>query len=249
MKFVVLTIFPEIFAGFLNESIIGRAIEDEKIEVNIIDIRDFSKDKHKNVDDRPYGGGAGMVMKPEPLFDAVFFARSKYPNAKVIAMSPGGETYSQATAQKFSSFNELIIVCGRYEGIDQRFFDLCCDLEISLGDYVLTGGEIPAMSVIDSVSRLVPGVLGSSESAQEESFQSGRLEYPHYTRPYEFRGEKVPEILLSGNHGEIEKWRKTVSLVKTLKKRPDLFFSNPVTEEEEKILSGTIRRLEDFVRK
>jgi len=249
MKFAVLTIFPEIFAGFLSESIIGRAIEDGKIEAAVIDIRDFSKDKHRNVDDRPYGGGAGMVMKPEPLFEAVSFARAKYPDAKVAVMSPGGEKYTQKKADELSLLKELIIVCGRYEGIDQRFIEHYCDMEISVGDYVLTGGEIPAMAVIDSVARLVPGVLGCCESAEEESFQSGRLEYPHYTRPFKFRGQEVPEVLLSGNHGEIRKWRKTVSLIKTLKKRPDLLFSNPVTEEEEKILSGTIRRLEDFVRK
>jgi tRNA (guanine37-N1)-methyltransferase len=249
MKFAVLTIFPEIFDGFFKESIIGRAIEDGKIEAEVIDIRDFTKDRHKNLDDRPYGGGAGMVMKPEPLFDAVLYTRAKYPDAKVALMSPGGEKYTQAKAEKLSLLDELIIVCGRYEGIDQRFFELCCDMEISIGDYVLTGGEIPAMTVIDSVSRLIPGVLGCSESAEDESFQSGRLEYPHYTRPFKFRGHDVPEILLSGNHGEIRKWRKAVSLVKTLKNRPDLFFSNPLTDEEEKILSGTIRRLEDFVRK
>ncbi|MGE4518300.1 MAG: tRNA (guanosine(37)-N1)-methyltransferase TrmD [Desulfobacteraceae bacterium] len=249
MKFAVLTIFPEMFSGFLRESIIGRAVEDGKIEVDIIDIRDFTQDRHKNVDDRPYGGGAGMVMKPEPLFEAVSSVREKYPEAKVAVMSPGGEKYTQKTAEELSLSKELIIVCGRYEGIDQRFIELCCDIEISVGDYVLTGGEIPAMAVIDSAARLVPGVLGCCESAEEESFQSGRLEYPHYTRPFKFRGCKVPEILLSGNHGEIRKWRKTLSLQKTLKKRPDLLFSNPLTEEEEKILSGTIRRLEDFVRK
>eukprot|EP00828_Plagiopyla_frontata_P029129 TRINITY_DN37682_c0_g1_i1.p1 TRINITY_DN37682_c0_g1~~TRINITY_DN37682_c0_g1_i1.p1 ORF type:complete len:247 (-),score=27.20 TRINITY_DN37682_c0_g1_i1:114-854(-) len=243
MKFAVLTIFPDIFDGFLKESIIGRAIEEGKIEADVIDIRRFSKDRHKNVDDRPYGGGAGMVMKPEPLFEAVSFARIKYPDAKVAVMSPGGERYTQNTAGRLSFFKELIIVCGRYEGIDERFIELCCDFEISVGDFVLTGGEIPAMAVIDSVARLVPGVLGSSESAEEESFQSGRLEYPHYTRPFKFRGHEVPEILLSGNHGEIRKWRRAVSLVKTLKKRPDLLFSDPLTEEEEKTLSGTILSL------
>ncbi|MDY0133098.1 MAG: tRNA (guanosine(37)-N1)-methyltransferase TrmD [Desulforegulaceae bacterium] len=249
MKFAVLTIFPEIFSGFLKESIIGRAIEDGKIEVSIIDIRDFAKDKHKNVDDRPYGGGAGMVMKVEPLFESVEFAKTKYPGAKVAVMSPGGKKYTQKIAEELSFLDELIIVCGRYEGIDQRFIELCCDMEISSGDYVLTGGEIPAMAIIDSVGRLIPGVLGCGESVQEESFQSGRLEYPHYTRPFKFRGREVPKVLLSGNHGEIKKWRKTVSFVKTLNKRPDLLFSNPVSEEEKKILSGTIRRLEDFVGK
>ena len=249
MKFSVLTIFPEIFSGFLNESIIGRAVEGEQIEVELLDIRLFCKDKHKNVDDRPYGGGAGMVMKPEPLSDAILFAKKNNKNAKVAAMTPQGKPFTQKKAVSLSKEDELILVCGRYEGIDERVFDLYVDEEISIGDYVLTGGEIPAMVVIDAVTRLIPGVLGCSDSAGEESFSEGRIEYPHYTRPYDFKGIKVPDILLSGNHGEVEKWRRTASLLRTLDKRPDMLLTDPVSEEEKKILSLLFGRLEDFVRK
>ncbi|MGM0419072.1 MAG: tRNA (guanosine(37)-N1)-methyltransferase TrmD [Thermodesulfobacteriota bacterium] len=234
MKFSVLTIFPEMFSGFLKESIIGRAVHDEKIEISLVDIRDFSKDKHKNVDDRPYGGGAGMVMKPEPLFEAVESVRKKKLHAKVVVLTPQGDVFSQKKAEKLSLEQELILVCGRYEGIDERFYELCADEQISVGDYVLTGGEIPAMAVIDSVARLVPGVLGCSDSVDEESFTQGRLEYPHYTRPYDFKGLKVPDVLLSGNHQEVEKWRMKTSFLRTLRKRPDLIVKYPATAEEKK---------------
>lgn len=249
MHFSILTIFPEIFSGFLNESIIGRALEDNKIDVDLIDIRRFSKNKHKNVDDRPYGGGAGMVMTPQPLSDAIISAKKRNKKAKVIAMTPQGEPFTQKKAGSYAEGEDLIILCGRYEGIDERVFDLYVDEEVSIGDYVLTGGEIPAMAVVDAVTRLIPGVLGCGDSAEDESFSDGRIEYPHYTRPYEFKGIKVPDVLLSGNHGEVEKWRRASSLLRTLKKRPDMFLNHPASDDEKKILSELFGRLEDFVRK
>ena len=218
MKFDVLTLFPEMFE-ILNQSIIGKAIEKELIDINLINIRDFSKDKHKKVDDTPYGGGAGMVMKPDVVYDA--YQSIKDRNAKVIYMSPQGKPLNQKKVEELSKENHLIILCGHYEGIDQRVLDKIVDEEISIGDYVLTGGEIPAIVLIDSVSRYVEGVL-KEESIKEESFSNGLLEYPQYTRPEIFEGMKVPEILLSGHHENIEKWRKEKSLEMTKKKRPDI---------------------------
>lgn len=219
MKFDVLTLFPEMF-DTLNQSIIGRAREKNLIDINFINIRDFSKDKHKKVDDTPYGGGAGMVMKADVVYDAYNSIQDKE-NAKVIYMTPQGKTLNQKMVESLSKENHLIILCGHYEGIDQRVIDKIVDEEISIGDYVLTGGEIPAMVLIDSVSRYNEGVL-STESIDEESFSNGLLEYPQYTRPEVFEGEKVPEILLSGNHQNIAKWRKEKSIEITKQKRPDL---------------------------
>ena len=218
MKFDVLTLFPEMFE-ILNQSIIGKAIEKKLIDINLINIRDFSKDKHKKVDDTPYGGGAGMVMKPDVVYDAYKSINDK--NAKVIYMSPQGKELNQKKVEELSKESHLIILCGHYEGIDQRVLDKIVDEEISIGDYVLTGGEIPAMVLIDSVSRYVKGVL-KEESIKEESFSNGLLEYPQYTRPEEFEGMKVPEVLLSGHHENIDKWRKEKSLEITKKKRPDI---------------------------
>ena len=218
MKFDVLTLFPEMFE-ILNQSIIGKAIEKDLIDINLINIRDFSKDKHKKVDDTPYGGGAGMVMKPDVVYDA--YQSIKDRNAKVIYMSPQGKPLNQKKVEELSKENHLIILCGHYEGIDQRVLDKIVDEEISIGDYVLTGGEIPAMVLIDSVSRYVEGVL-KEDSIKEESFSNGLLEYPQYTRPEVFEGMKVPEVLLSGHHENIEKWRKDKSLEITKKKRPEL---------------------------
>ncbi len=247
MNFSVLTIFPAMFDAFVKESITGRAVNDGIVKINLVDIRDYTKDRHKRVDDRPYGGGAGMVMKPEPLSFAVESVKKK--DSRVIALTPQGKTFSQRKAASLSMEKDIILVCGRYEGIDERFYDFYVDEEISIGDYILTGGEIPAMVLMDCVIRLLPGVLGCSESPEDESFSQGRIEYPHYTRPYEFKGVSVPDILLSGNHGAVSMWRKTASLIRTLNKRPDLFFSYPETEDEKKILSGLLRRLEDFDRK
>ena len=219
MHFDVLTLFPEMFSC-LNESIIGRAKKNKQIDINLVNIRDFSENKHNKVDDTPYGGGAGMVMMPDVVYRAYESLNNK-DNAKVIYMSPQGKTLDQKKVVELSKEDHLIILCGHYEGIDQRVLDKIVDEEISIGDYVLTGGELPAMVLIDSVSRYVEGVL-SKDSIKEESFSNGLLEYPQYTRPEVFEGMKVPDILLSGNHQEIDKWRKEQSLEITKKKRPDL---------------------------
>lgn len=218
MKFSVLTLFPDMFSP-LKESIIGKAIEDKKIELNLINIRDFSKDKHKKVDDTPYGGGAGMVMKADVVYDA--YEHIKDENAKVIFLSPQGKTLNQNKVKELATEEHIILLCGHYEGIDQRVIDEIVDEEISIGDYVLTGGELPAMVLIDSVSRYVEGVL-SKDSIKEESFTNNLLEYPQYTRPEIFHGIKVPEVLLSGHHENIKKWREEQSLKNTLQKRPNL---------------------------
>jgi len=218
MKFDILTLFPEMFIS-LKESIIGRAVEKNLININLINIRDFSKDKHKKVDDTPYGGGAGMVIKPDVVYDA--YESVKEENAKVIYMSPKGKTLNQEKVKQLSKEKHLIIICGHYEGIDQRVLDEIVDEEISIGDYVLTGGEIPAMVLVDSVSRYVEGVL-SKDSTSEESFSKDLLEYPQYTRPEEFRGKRVPDVLISGHHENIKKWREEKALEITQKNRPDL---------------------------
>ena len=220
MKFDVLTLFPEMFNS-LNESILGRAIEKDLININLINIRDFSKDKHKNVDDTPYGGGAGMVIRPDVVYDS--YNSVKAEGAKVIYMSPQGKVLNQNKVVELSKEKHLILLCGHYEGIDQRVLDEIVDEEISIGDYVLTGGEIPAMVLIDSVSRYVEGVI-SEESTSEESFsnENNLLEYPQYTRPEVFNGVKVPEVLISGHHENIRKWREEQALQITKKKRPEL---------------------------
>lgn len=218
MKFDVLTLFPEMF-DTLKQSIIGKAIEKDLIDINLVNIRDFSKDKHKKVDDTPYGGGAGMVIRPDVVYDSYQSVKSE--NAKVIYMSPQGKVLNQKKVVELSKEKHLIILCGHYEGIDQRVLDEIVDEEISIGDYVLTGGELPAMVLIDSVSRYVEGVI-SEDSTSEESFSNNLLEYPQYTRPEVFNGEKVPEVLLSGHHENIRKWREEKALEITKNKRPDL---------------------------
>ena len=218
MKFDILTLFPEMFEG-IKQSIIGKAIEKNLVEINLVNIRDFSKDKHKKVDDTPYGGGAGMVMRPDVVYDA--YSSVKSDNAKVIYLSPKGKTLNQEKVKELSGENHIILLCGHYEGIDQRVLDEIVDEEISIGDYVLTGGEIPAMVVIDSVSRYVDGVI-TKESVEEESFSNGLLEYPQYTRPEIFLDKRVPEVLLSGHHENIKKWREEQSLEITRRNRPDL---------------------------
>ena len=226
MRFDILTLFPEAFESFRQTSIIGRAIESQKIEINTFDIRDFSKDKHNKVDDIPYGGGAGMVMSCQPLFDCIEHVKNlETDNAPVIFVTPHGKTFNQKIAEEFAqndSFTRIILLCGHYEGIDQRVRDALVDQELSLGNFVLTGGELPAQVFIDAVARLLPGVIGKEASHQEESFSEtlGRdcAEYPHYTRPEEFRGLKVPEILLSGHHAKIESWRRSQCQDKSNKK-------------------------------
>ncbi len=219
MKIDVLTLFPKMFDGFLNESIIKRAIDNKKTEVNIHNIRDYSTDKHKKVDDTPYGGGAGMVLMCQPIFDAVKDLRTK--KSKVILMTPQGVMHDQKLAYTLKDSEHLIFICGHYEGFDERIRSLA-DLEISIGDYVLTGGELPSMVVMDSVIRLIDGVI-DDESHQKDSFADGLLDYPTYTKPQNYEGMEVPEILLSGHHKKIEKWRQTERIIKTLEKRPDLF--------------------------
>lgn len=219
MKFDILTLFPQMFEP-IKQSVIGRAIENKVIDINLVNIRDFSKNKHKKVDDTPYGGGAGMIIRPDVVYDA--YKSVKTEDAKVIYLSPKGKTLNQKKVEYLSKQKHLILLCGHYEGIDQRVLDKIVDEEISIGDYILTGGEIPAMVLIDSISRYVPGVL-NKESIQEESFSKGLLEYPQYTRPEIFEGERVPEILLSGHHQKIETWRHEKSLELTKNKRPDLY--------------------------
>ncbi|MBR2871668.1 MAG: tRNA (guanosine(37)-N1)-methyltransferase TrmD [Clostridia bacterium] len=219
MKIDVLTLFPEMFTP-LKTSIIGRAVESGKLELNIVDIRDYTLDKHRKCDDTPFGGGAGMVMMPQPIADAIL-AVDKDHTAKRIYLSPKGRTLSQSVVREYCKCDHLLLLCGHYEGIDQRVLDLFIDEELSLGDFVLTGGEIPAMATVDAVARYVDGVI-NSESLEQESFASGILEYPHYTRPQEFMGLKVPEVLVSGNHAKIDEWRQQKALEITKKNRPDL---------------------------
>ncbi len=232
MKFDVLTLFPEMFEP-LKHSIIERASKQNLIDINLINIRDFSKDKHKKVDDTPYGGGAGMVVRADVVYDA--YQSVKDESAKVIYLSPQGKKLNQAKVQELSKEKHLILLCGHYEGIDQRVLDEIVDEEISIGDYVLTGGELPAMVLIDSVSRYVEGVL-STDSTKEESFSQGLLEYSQYTRPEEFLGKTVPEVLTSGNHQKINEWRRKSSLVNTFLKRPELLSQEDIREAE-KIIS------------
>lgn len=221
MRIDILTLFPNSFAP-IKESILERAKESGKLEINIINIRDYSTDKHKKCDDYTFGGGPGMLMMPQPIFDAIT-SIDGYEDAYKIYLSPRGTVFSQSKSISLSKKDHLILLCGHYEGVDQRVLDTLIDEEISIGDYILTGGEIPAMVVLDSVSRLVDGVLGSEESAEIESFSDGLLEYPQYTRPSNFRGMEVPEILLSGHHKNIEDWRKNESIKITKERRPDLW--------------------------
>ena len=232
MRFDVLTLFPEMFEP-LKHSIIERASKQNLININLVNIRDFSKDKHKKVDDTPYGGGAGMVVRPDVVYDA--YESVKTENSKVIFLSPQGKKLDQKKVQSLAKESNLILLCGHYEGIDQRVLDEIVDEEISIGDYVLTGGELPAMVLIDAVSRYVDGVL-SKDSTKEESFSQGYLEYNQYTRPEKFLGRKVPEVLQSGNHQNIEKWRNESSLVNTYKKRPDLLSKEDI-EKAKKIMN------------
>lgn len=221
LQFDVITIFPKSFLPIISESIVKRAQEKKKVAIHIHDLRDFTSDKHRKVDDRPFGGGPGMVMTPEPLFEAVKKIK-KQKKSKVILMCPTGKPFNQKIAKALSKCHQLIIICGHYEGVDERVREKLVDESISIGDYVLTGGELPAMVLIDALTRLVPGVLGKEASLTSESFEGDLLEYPQYTRPANFRGMKVPNVLLSGHHQDIEKWRKVQSLAKTKKVRPDL---------------------------
>jgi tRNA (guanine37-N1)-methyltransferase len=220
MKIDVLTLFPGMFAGPLDESIVKRARQRGLLELAIYNLRDWTHDAHKTVDDRPFGGGPGMVLKPEPIFEAL--EKLATGETRVLLMSPAGRKFDQALARELAQEKHLLLVSGSYEGVDERVMETLVDDEVSIGDFVLTNGALPAMLIVDAVTRLLPGALGDEESAADESFSHGLLEYPHYTRPAEFRGMKVPEILLSGHHAEIERWRKEQAKSRTRKRRPDL---------------------------
>ena len=220
MKIDVLTLFPGMFKGPLDESILKRARDSGRLEVAIHNLRDYAHDRHRTVDDRPFGGGPGMLLKPEPIFEAVEALSGS--RTRVVLLTPAGRPFTQQVAREMAGHGHLLLICGSYEGVDERVREALVDDELSIGDYVLTNGALPAMVIIDAVARLVPGVLGDDESAADESFSRGLLEYPHYTRPAEFRGLKVPEVLLSGNHAEIEKWREAQARRLTRQRRPDL---------------------------
>lgn len=237
MRFDLLSLFPEMFASVFAESILKRAQEKNCVEYYLHNIRDFSENKHHKVDDTPYGGGAGMVMMPEPLVKAVESLPRMNKN-KVVLLSPRGERLSQEKAKELSQLDQLILICGRYEGVDERAIQLVVDEEVSLGDFILSGGEIPAMALVDAVTRLLPGVLGNSASIEEESFSSGMLEHPHFTKPREYRGLQVPEVLLEGDHKKIEAWRKKEALIKTWKKRRDLLLDKELSSEERALLQA-----------
>ena len=232
MKIAILSLFPEMFDSFLSTSIIGRAREEKLIDIQPVNIRPYSDKKHKNTDDYPFGGGAGMVMMAQPIVDCVRDVRAKGFNGPCIYLSPRGKPLNQQKVIELAQHDGLILLCGHYEGVDQRAIDLVVDEEISLGDFVLTGGELAAMALTDAVARYVPGVLGSDESTGEESFTDGLLEYPQYTRPREYEGMEVPEVLLNGDHAKIRKWRREQSLLTTLRMRPDLFEKAEMTDKE-----------------
>ncbi len=236
MRFDVLTIFPEMFSPYLAEGMLGRAVKRELVNVGIVNIRDFATGVHKATDDRPYGGGDGMVMTPEPMYRA-FESIDRQPRSLVVMLCPQGETFDQRLAWELSTWEQLILICGRYEGIDERIRLICVDKEISIGDYVLSGGELGALIIMDAVARLVPGVLGGARSNQEDSFEDGLLEYPQYTRPRVFMEKEVPSVLLSGDHEKIRVWRRTMALKRTFERRPDLLTKARLSSEDEKILA------------
>lgn len=232
LRFDILTIFPDLLSSPLDEGIIRRARKDGKVDIVVTNIRDFATDKHAMTDDRPYGGGEGMVMKPEPLTAATSQVKEQGSNSKVILLSPQGRRFDQKVAEEFAQLSHLILVCGRYEGLDQRYIDQQVDEEISIGDFILTGGELGAMIIIDAVTRLLPGVLGCSDSVSCDTFSRGSLKYPQYTRPPVFGGQEVPQVLLSGDHAKIEQWRWLQAVEKTKQKRPDLFAAMDFTRKE-----------------
>ncbi len=235
--FDVVTIFPEMVRAYLGESIVKRAIQGDLLDVRVHNLRDFTKDRHRTTDDYPYGGGSGMVMKVEPLCEALSMLRLDGASRLVILLTPQGGTYTQQTAERLAADERrVVLICGRYEGIDERVREILVDEELSIGDFVMTGGELAALVIIDSVARLLPGVLGDAESAKQESFTSGILDYPHYTRPPDFLGHTVPDVLLSGNHREIAQWRRHEALRRTLERRPDLLEKTDLTIEDKRFL-------------
>lgn len=239
MRFDILTLFPNLFSPFLQEGILGRAVKKGLVDIRLTNIRSFARGPHKVTDDRPYGGGNGMVMKPGPIYRALQSIDRANERSLVFLLTPQGKTFQQAMARELSRLNQLVLICGRYEGVDERIRSDYIDMELSTGDYILSGGEMAAMVVIDAVSRLVPGVLGGERSSIEDSFEDGLLEYPHYTRPRIFKGKAVPPVLLSGDHEKIRLWRRTQSLKRTLERRPDLLKKVKLREEDKAIL-GTL---------
>lgn len=238
MNIHILSLFPEMFEGVFNTSILKKAQEKNEVVLNVVNFRDFSGNKHHQVDDYPYGGGAGMVLKPEPLFNAIdSLTTNKQQKRRIVLLCPQGERFTQKKAEELAKEEELIFICGHYEGYDERIREHLITDEISLGDFVLTGGELAAMTIVDSVVRLLPNVLGNAESHEKDSFSTGLLEHPHYTRPVEYRGYKVPDVLLSGNHAEIEKWRREQSLKRTLERRPELLESMNLSKKDQEFIN------------
>ena len=237
MKFDVLTLFPTLFSAFMEESIIGRAVKRGLVEIKITDIRAFARGRHKIVDDRPFGGGSGMIMKADPISRGLEAIPRCSDSSKVVFLTPQGSPFKQATAWELSRQDQLILICGRYEGVDERVRTHLVDLELSLGDYVISGGELAAMVIMDAIIRLIPGVLGGEDSNKEDSFEKGLLEYPQYTRPRIYRGEEVPAVLLSGDHEKIRRWRRAQSLKRTLDRRPDLLEKANLTKEDKALLA------------
>ena len=241
MRIAVISIFPEMLRAITDFGVTRRAVRNGLIEIHCINPRDYAYDKHQKVDERPFGGGPGMLMMVQPLRDAILKAKELLPDAAVVYLSPQGRVFSHSAAVNMARREEIIFLCGRYEGIDERVVESLVDEEWSIGDYVLSGGELPAMVMIDAISRMVPGVLGDQESAQEDSFALGLLDYPQYTRPEEIDGMRVPEVLLSGNHKEIRKWRLGMSLARTYERRPDILKNLALTDEQEKLLALYLR--------
>jgi tRNA (guanine37-N1)-methyltransferase len=242
MKFDIITIFPRMVQAGLAEGVVSRGIEQQLLDVAVHDLRDFTTDRHRSVDDMPYGGGPGMVMKVEPLVKAIEFVREQRGAGAVLVLSPQGRRFTQREAERLSGLEHLVLVCGRYEGIDDRVAGLVGAEEVSIGDYVLSGGELGALVVVDAVSRLVPGVVGDAQSVVDESFADGVLDYPHYTRPIEFRGVRVPDVLVSGHHAEVRRWRKRAALERTLERRPDLL-ERAALDDDSRALLDELRRV------
>lgn len=243
MRFDVITIFPDIFRGVFEFGIVSRAAKAGLIEIGVHDLREYTHDRHRQVDDRPFGGGAGMVMKPEPLFRAVEAVTVLAPDARTVLLSPQGRLFDQRIAREFAREASVVLICGRYEGVDERVVQHLVSDEVSIGDYVLSGGEIPAMVIIDAVTRLLPGALGCGESAVRESFSNGLLDHPQYTRPPEYRGMNAPDVLLGGNHAEIERWRRQKAIEKTLRSRPDLIDGRELSNEERQEIDQVLKQI------
>jgi len=236
MRFDILSIFPEMFVPLMSYGIIGRAVKEGQIEINVVNIRDFGEGPHQMVDDRPFGGGDGMVMKPEPIFRALESFPRVEGDRKVVLLTPQGQLFNQSIARNLTKLKQIVLVCGRYEGVDERVRSRYVDMELSVGDYISTGGELPAMIIVEVVGRLIPGILGGEKSTLEESFEDNFLEYPQFTRPRVFQGEGVPSVLLSGDHGRIRLWRRTQSIKRTLERRPDLLEKAHLSEKDKHIL-------------